>query len=79
MPVSLLIRRICHSTVLGCISVLLCYCYGHGRQQGGEASPPRIFKHGSNVVDKGLKVLFFGLFFAIFWSFFPLAPHGRGK
>jgi len=48
----------------------------HGRRQGG-ARPPWIFKHGINIVNRGLKVLFFGLFFrwppwkrlnsAIFW------------
>jgi len=39
-----------------------------------------IFKHGTNIVDGGLKVLFFGLFcyfssfFTIFSVFFSLAP-----
>jgi len=33
--------------------------------QGGVA-PPWIFKHGTYIVNKGLKVLFFGLF--------PLSP-----
>jgi len=45
--------------------------------QGGRVPPPWIFKYGTNIVDKGLKVLFFGLFFAIFWSFFRCPP-GRG-
>jgi len=45
--------------------------------------PPWIFKHGTNIVDRGLKVLFFGFFFvifqpfAIFSVFFPLAPPGK--
>jgi len=29
---------------------------------------PRIFKHGTNIVDRGSKVLFFGLFL-LFFSF----------
>jgi len=37
--------------------------------RGGRA-PPWIFKHGTNIVDRGLKVLFFGLFSV----FFPLFP-----
>jgi len=46
--------------------------------QGGRA-PPRIFKHGINIVDRGLKVLFFGLFFATLQYFFPFPPlPGRG-
>jgi len=28
----------------------------------GAVASPWIFKHGKNVVDRGLKVLFFGLF-----------------
>jgi len=40
-----------------------------GAEEGGAG--PRIFKHGTNVVDRGLKVLFLGLF-AIF-VFFPVA------
>jgi len=35
----------------------------------GRPWPPWIFKYGTNTVDRGLKVLFFGPFFAIFWSF----------
>jgi len=31
--------------------------------QGGGAWPPWIFIHGSNIVDRGLIVLFFSLFF----------------
>jgi len=37
--------------------------------------PPWIFKHGTNIVDRGLKLLFFGLFyyFSVFFSVgFPL-------
>jgi len=40
------------------------------------AVPPWIFIHGTNTVDRGLKVLF-SVFFAIFRSFFRLPP-GRG-
>jgi len=36
----------------------------------GEAMAPWISIHGTNIVNKGLIVLFFGLFFAIFRSFF---------
>jgi len=31
-----------------------------------EAVPPWIFIHGTDIVDRGLIVLFFGLVFAIF-------------
>jgi len=45
----------------------------------GGRGPPRIFVHGTNIVDKGLKVLFFGFFFAIFDLFFRCPPPpGRG-
>jgi len=37
----------------------------------GAVPPPWIFKHGTNIVDRGLEVLFFGLFF-LFLGFFPL-------
>jgi len=39
--------------------------------QGGRG--PSDFKRGTNIVNKGLKVLFFGLF-SYFRSFFPLPP-----
>jgi len=42
--------------------------------RGAVAPPPWIFKHGTNIVDRGLTVLFFGLFFAIFQSFFVTPP-----
>jgi len=32
----------------------------------GGSGPPWIFKHGTNIVDRGVKVLFFDLF--------PVAP-----
>jgi len=57
--------------------------YTHGRRQrgaGGPCLPPWIFKFGTNIVDRGLKVLFFGFFcyfsafFAIFRSFFRCLP-----
>jgi len=51
----------------------------HGRRQRG-SGPPWIFKHGTNIVDRGLKVLLFSLFcyfsafFTIFSVFFSVAP-----
>jgi len=42
--------------------------------QGGAVPLPWIFKHGTNIVDRGLKVLFFGLFLLFF---FPLAPRTK--
>jgi len=35
---------------------------------------PLDFQHGTNIVDRGLKVLFFGLFcyFSVFFSVAPL-------
>jgi len=52
---------------------------GSGGQAGHGPLPPWIFIHGTNLVDKSLKVLFFVFFFAIFRSFFPLPPlPGRG-
>jgi len=53
--------------------------FPHGRRQRG-AAPPLIFKLGRNIVDRGLNVLFFGLFcyfrpfFTIFSVFFSLPP-----
>jgi len=56
---------------------------GSGRQRGPCPLPPRIFIHGTNIVDRGLKVLFFGLkvlFFGLFsvtpltWKFFLSMP-----
>jgi len=48
---------------------------GVGRVNRAPASPQN-FKYGTNIVDRGLKVLFFGLF--CYFSVFPLAPPGRG-
>jgi len=42
-----------------------------GVAAGGKgAVPPWIFKHGTNIVNRGLKVLFFSLFcyFSVFFS-----------
>jgi len=39
----------------------------------GAVASPWIFKHCTNIVDRGLKVLFFGLF-CYFWSSYPLPP-----
>jgi len=39
---------------------------------GRRAVPPWIFKHGTSIVDKGSKVLFFG--FLLFFGLFSLAP-----
>jgi len=41
--------------------------------QGGRALTPWIFKHGTNVVNRGLKVLFFGLLL-LFFGLFSVAP-----
>jgi len=41
--------------------------------QGGHG-PPWIFKHGINIVDSGLKVLF-SAYFCYFLVFFPLPLH----
>jgi len=50
-----------------------------GRLRQGGHGPPWIFIHGTDVVDIGLKVLFFGLFFAIFRFYFRCPPPlGRG-
>jgi len=38
--------------------------------QGGPWPPPWIFKHGTNIVNTGLKVLFFGLFLLFFGLYF---------
>jgi len=48
-------------------------------EAGGKgAVPPWILKNGTNIVDRGLKVLFFGLF-CYFSIFFPLAPLKEDK
>jgi len=45
-------------------TLLAGYAIGHMDVGSGEqgAWPPRIFMHGRNIVIRGLKVLFFGLF-----------------
>jgi len=43
----------------------------HGHRQRGAGPPPWIFMHGTNVVDRGLKVLF--SVFLLFFGLFPLA------
>jgi len=56
---------------------LVYYCTSvHGRRQRGadEPWPPWIFKHGTNIVDRGLKVPFFGLFLLFFVIFFRCPP-----
>jgi len=46
--------------------------YEHGSAAGGrDPLSPWIFKHGTNIVDRGLNVLFFGLFLP-FFVFFPI-------
>jgi len=49
---------------------------GHGRRQRGAGgrAPPWIFKYGTNIVDRGLKVLFFDLFLLFFDLFFIWPP-----
>jgi len=64
-------------TCLNSVNCLLrFYTHSHGLRQWGLRGlcPPWIFKHGTNIVDRGLKVLFFGLFcyFSVF--FFSLPP-----
>jgi len=46
-----------------------------GRRQRGAGGPwpPWIFKHGTNIVDRGLKVLFFGLSL-LFFGLFSVGP-----
>jgi len=39
-------------------------------RQGGDVAPPWIFIHGTDIVDRGLIVLFFGLL--LFFGLFPL-------
>jgi len=51
-----------------------CKFMGVGRE--GLAPPPWIFTHGTNIVNRGLIVLFFRLI--AFRCFFPLPPLGRG-
>jgi len=46
-----------------------------GRRQRGAVAHSWIFKHGTNIADRGLKVLFFGLFLLFFSLFlFALSP-----
>jgi len=47
--------------------------------RGGGAGPPWIFKHGTNIVIRGLKMLFFGLFcyFSVFFFVTPPPPHWK--
>jgi len=47
----------------------------HGRRQRGAGGPwpPWVFKHGTNIVDGGLKVLFFGPFL-LFFDLFSVGP-----
>jgi len=46
---------------------------GSGGQGVPCPPPPWIFIHGTNIVDRGLKVLFFGLFL-LFFGLFAVAP-----
>jgi len=52
----------------------------HGRRQrgAGRAVVPWIFIHVTNTVDKGLKMLFFGVFLLFFGLFSVAPPPGRG-
>jgi len=45
--------------------------------QGVDRGPPWIFIYGTNIVDKGLKVLFFGVFL-LFFGLFSIGPPGSG-
>jgi len=40
--------------------------------------PPWIFIHGTNIVDRGLIVPFFGIFMQFCNLFSRCPPHGRG-
>jgi len=42
-------------------------------EQGERAYPPWIFIYGRNIVDRGLKLIFFSLF-CYYLVFFPLPP-----
>jgi len=58
--------------------IVLAYCtHGH-RQQGARSRTPlpcQIFKHGTNIVDRGLEArAIFPPFFAIFRSFIVALP-----
>jgi len=44
----------------------------HGSRQQGVRGPPLIFMHGTDIIDRSLKVLFFDLCY--FWSFFRFTP-----
>jgi len=48
-----------------------------GVGRGGRGSP-WIFKHGANIVDRGLNVLFFGLLY-YFFGLFSVGPPERRK
>jgi len=50
---------------------------GVGSEEQGGRAPPWIFKHGTNIVDKDLKVLFFGLFLLTFGLFSVAPPPGK--
>jgi len=49
---------------------------GSGEQGGAVLPPPRIFIDGSDKVERGLMVLFFGLVFSVGspWKFFYRRP-----
>jgi len=47
--------------------------------QGKRAHPLQIFVHGTNIIDKSSKVLFFGVFSLFFGLFFPLPPLPPGR
>jgi len=49
---------------------------GVGSGEQWEPWPPWIFKHGTNIVNRRLKVLFFGLFL-LFFGLFSAAPLKR--
>jgi len=57
--------------ILGRSNLILC---SHERWQRGGCGTPWIFKHGTNIVDRGLIVLFFGLFLLLlFFGVFSIA------
>jgi len=60
---------LCYSNRIGKYYIFAYYIYG--RWQGARALLPWIFIHGTDIVDRSLIVLFFGLF-CYFSVFFPL-------
>jgi len=54
------------------------YPWASATGEGGRW-PPWIFIHGTNIADRGLKVLFFGVVFLLFFGLFFRCPHPLWK